>query len=68
MAKTVFNHPQQAPAIEPPIGRRRARAAECPPRRLSPSAGDVPSGTRPRPPFECIAFLLQDVPAIVKVP
>ena len=59
MAKTVFNHPQQAPAIEPPIGRRRARAAECPPRRLSPSAGDVPSGTRPRPPFECIALLLQ---------
>jgi len=42
-----------------PIGRRRVRAAERPPRRLSPTAGDVPSGTRPRPPFECIALLLQ---------
>jgi NTE family protein len=29
------------------------------PRRLSPTASDVASGTRPRPPFECIALLLQ---------
>jgi predicted acylesterase/phospholipase RssA len=61
MAKTAFDHSQQASAIdpEPPTDRRRARAAEHPPRRLSPTAGDVASGARPRPPFECIAFLLQ---------
>jgi NTE family protein len=61
MAKTPFNHSQPAPAVAlvPPIDRRRERAAERPPRRLSPTAGDVASGTRPRPPFECIALLLQ---------
>ena len=59
MAKTPFNHSQPAPAVAlvPPIDRRRERAAEHPPRRLSPTAGDVASGTRP--PFECIALLLQ---------
>ena len=61
MAKTTSDHSQQALAIDPvpPTGRRRARAAEHPPRRLSPPAGDAASGTRPRPPFECIALLLQ---------
>lgn len=55
MAKTTFNHSQPAPAVAlvPPIDRRRERAAEHPPRRLSPTAGDAASGTRPRPPFEC---------------
>jgi hypothetical protein len=67
MAKTAFDHSQQAPAIEPPTDRRRARAAEHPPRRLSPTAGDVASGTRPGPPTEYTEFLLQGVPAIVKV-
>jgi NTE family protein len=41
---------------------RRARAAGCPPRRLSLTglaAGDMASATRPRPPFECIALILQ---------
>src|SRR5258708_17679484 len=38
MAKAPFNHSQSAPAIEPPIDRRCARAAEHPPRRLSPTA------------------------------
>jgi len=61
MAKTAFDHSQQASAIDlmPPTDRRRARAAEHPPRRLSPTAGDVASETCPRPPFECIALLLQ---------
>src|SRR5271169_7182401 len=61
MAKTTSDHSQQALAIDPvpPTDRRRARAAEHPPRRLSPPAGDAASGTRPRPPFECIALLLQ---------
>jgi NTE family protein len=61
MAKTPFNHSQPAPAVAlvPPIDRRRERAAEHPPRRLSPTAGDVASAKRPRPPFECIALLLQ---------
>src|SRR5258707_3956236 len=39
MAKAPFNHSQSAPAIEPPIDRRCARAAEHPPRRLPPTAG-----------------------------
>jgi hypothetical protein len=40
MAEAPFNHSQSAPAIEPPIDRRCARAAEHPPRRLSPTAGN----------------------------
>ena len=42
MAKTAFDHSQQASAIDlmPPTDRRRARAAEHPPRRLSPTAGN----------------------------
>ena len=61
MAKTAFDHSQQASAIDPvpPTDRRRAGAAEHAPRRLPPTAGGVASGTRPRPPFECIALLLQ---------
>ena len=43
----------------PPNDRRRPGAAESPPRRLPPSAGELASGTGPRPPFECIALLLQ---------
>src|SRR5258707_14570665 len=39
-SKAPFNHSQSAPAIEPPIDRRCARAAELPPRRLSPTAGN----------------------------
>jgi NTE family protein len=50
-----------APAISPvpPDDRRCPRAAELPTRRLSPLADDAASRTRPRPPFECIALLLQ---------
>jgi NTE family protein len=61
MAETVLDYSPPAPAISPapPNDRRRARAAESPPRRLSPKAGDMAPGTRLRPPFECIALLLQ---------
>src|SRR5882672_6629 len=61
MDYAVPNHAPLAPAISPlpPNDRRRARAAGCPTRRLSTTAGDVVAGTRPRPPFECIALLLQ---------
>ena len=56
-----LNSPPVAPAISPvpPDGRRCPGAAGRPARRLSPSADDAASGTRPRPPFECIALLLQ---------
>src|SRR4051812_48523802 len=64
MSESVLNYSPAAPAISPadPNGRRRARAAESSPaRRLSPTAGYMASKTRPRrrPPFECIALLLQ---------
>ena len=68
MAETPFNHSQPAPAIglQPRIDRRRARAAEYSPRRLSPTAGDTASGTRR--PFEFIALILQGgVTRITKV-
>ncbi len=60
MAEPVLNYSPKAPAINPapPDDRRRARAAGCPPRRLSPTVG-MASETRPRPSFECIALLLQ---------
>jgi NTE family protein len=61
MAEMVLDDTPLAPAISPvpPDDRRSPRAAELPARRLSPTAGDGVSGTRPRPPFECIALLLQ---------
>ena len=61
MAETVHEDSPLAPTISPvpPSDRRRARAAGCPTRRLSPTARDMASGTRPRPPFECIALVLQ---------
>jgi hypothetical protein len=61
MTETVPNHSPLAPAVSsfPPNDRRCTRAAGFPPRRLSPPSGDMASGTRPRPPFECIALLLQ---------
>jgi hypothetical protein len=43
--------PLTAIDLIPPTDRRRARAAELPPRRLSPTAGDAASDTRARPPF-----------------
>src|ERR1700716_1125049 len=54
-------HSPLAPTINPspPDDRRRPRAAESPSRRLSPSADEMAPGTRPRPPFDCIALLLQ---------
>jgi NTE family protein len=57
----AFDHSPLAPAISPvpPDDRRCPRAAGCTTRRLSPTAGDAASGTRLRPPFECIALLLQ---------
>jgi NTE family protein len=60
MAEPVLNSSPKAPAINPapPDDRRRARAAGCRPRRLSPTAG-LASETRPRPSFECIALVLQ---------
>ena len=61
MAETVHEGLPPAPTISPvpPDDRRRARAAGRPTRRLSPTASDMASGTRPHPPFECIALLLQ---------
>jgi NTE family protein len=60
MAEMVLDDTPLAPAISPvPPDDRRPRAAELPARRLSPTAGDGVSGTRPRPPFECLALLLQ---------
>jgi predicted acylesterase/phospholipase RssA len=58
------NSPSIAPAIVPsPSDRRSARAAESPPRlggsQLSLTANRRSSATRPRPPFECVALLLQ---------
>src|SRR5882724_7070687 len=61
MTESVRNDSSLASAVDlvPPIDRRRAGAAESPARRLSPTAGDSASQTRPRPPFECIALVLQ---------
>src|SRR6202023_3217740 len=61
MAETGHEDSPLAPTISPipPNDRRRAGAAGCPTRRLSPPAGDMASRTRSRPPFECIALLLQ---------
>src|SRR6267154_4849431 len=61
MAEMGLNYSPVAPAISPvpPDDRRCPRAAGCSTRRLSPTAGEMTSGTRPRPPFERIALLLQ---------
>jgi len=61
MVEAVLNYSPVAPAISPipPEDRRCPRAAGSPTRRLSPAAGDTVSGTRPHPPFERIALLLQ---------
>jgi NTE family protein len=62
MTETVLNCSPPAPTISAPVPNdpRLAEAVGCSsPRRLSPAAGDVALGTRPRPPFECIALLLQ---------
>jgi predicted acylesterase/phospholipase RssA len=61
MAETVLKDSRTAPAVTPvsPNHCRRPRAAEGHARRLSPTAGDTASEPRPRPPFECIALLLQ---------
>lgn len=61
MAETIHENSPLAPTISlvPPNDRRRTRAAGWYPRRLSPTAGETGSGTRSRPPFECIALLLQ---------
>jgi hypothetical protein len=58
--KMPFNY-SFAPAINPlpPSDGRCTRAAGFPARRLFPAAGDEASGARLRPPFECIALLLQ---------
>ena len=61
MAQTIRNSSPLAPAVGyvPPYDRRRARAAGFPDRRLSSTTGDMASVMKPRPPFECIALLLQ---------
>jgi predicted acylesterase/phospholipase RssA len=60
MAQTIRDSSTLAPAVGyvPPYDRRRARAAGFPDRRLSSTAGGI-SAMRSRPPFECIALLLQ---------
>jgi NTE family protein len=61
MAQTIRDSSPLAPAVGhvPLYDRRRARAAGFPDRRLSSTAGDLASAMKPRPPFECIALLLQ---------
>src|SRR5882672_6972283 len=62
MAEAVLDSSPQPPAIRPVPPRMIADAREpssSPARRLSPAAGEMTSGTRPRPPFERIALLLQ---------
>jgi len=61
MAKTFHEDSPLAPTISPipPNDRRRARPAGYPTRRVSPLVGDMAARTRTRPPFECIALLLQ---------
>jgi hypothetical protein len=61
MVETIRSFSPVAPAITPlpPNDRRCTRAAEYHTRRLSPAAGDTASGPRLRPPFECIALVLQ---------
>jgi NTE family protein len=65
MAETDHNYSPLAPAISPlpPDERRRARAAESSPHlggsQLPATANRIRAATRPRPPFECIALLLQ---------
>jgi NTE family protein len=61
MAETVLNYSPLAPPIGPLSADDRpgARAAGGPPLRPSPAADDTASETRSRPPFECIALLLQ---------
>jgi NTE family protein len=54
-----YSPPAQAISPRPPNDRQRARAAGSYSRRLSPTAGDWAAGTRPHPPFECIALVLQ---------
>ena len=60
MAETVLNYSPATLEIGTvaPVDRQR-ESRRGPPRRLSPAPGDMASGTRPRPPFECIALLLQ---------
>ncbi len=61
MTETGLSRSPLAPAIEnvPPYDRGRARAAAAPSRRPSAISGDTASETRPRPPFENIALVLQ---------
>jgi NTE family protein len=62
MAKTALDHSSPAPTISPVSptdDRRRVRAAGAPSRRLSPTIGDAATVARPRPPFACIALILQ---------
>jgi NTE family protein len=61
MVETIRSLSPVAPAITPvpPNDRRCTRAAGYPTRRLSPAAGDTASEPRPRPPFACIALVLQ---------
>src|ERR1700680_2782305 len=65
MAETILNYSPPTPEIgtAAPADRQR-ESRRGPPRRLSTTAGAITagvmaSGTRPRPPFECIALLLQ---------
>jgi NTE family protein len=61
MAEMVLDDTPLAPAISRvPAGRSPLpRAAGRPARRLSPASADMASGAVSRPPFECIALLLQ---------
>jgi NTE family protein len=61
MTETAHEDSPLAPTISPapPNDRRRVRTAEWGTQRFSPLGGDMTSGTRSRPPFECIALLLQ---------
>jgi NTE family protein len=57
----ILTNSPLAPAVEnvPPYDRGRERAAVGPPRRPSATSGGRALETRRRPPFECIALLIQ---------
>jgi NTE family protein len=61
MTETIVTNSPLAPAVDnvPLYDRRRATATVAPPRRPSTTSGDSASEMRPRPPFECIALILQ---------
>lgn len=59
MADTVLNPSPAGGSDRFPERSPTRESRRVPPRRLSPTAGDMTSKMKPRPPFECIALVLQ---------